>query len=113
MACYLGVENALGTGVVVGSFVGQQRNHSFLEGSEATLDFAFGLGAGSDQVGDSKGRKGALEFGAGIAIIGHGVMTEKAKSIGVNGHGQLVLGEETAKVFKMVPGGVGGDKGGT
>ena len=58
---------------------------SFLEGAKAAFDFAFGLRAGGDQMGDAQGGEGALELGAGIPAIGGGLMAEQGQAIGVKG----------------------------
>jgi hypothetical protein len=61
-------------------------------------------------MGDAQGREGALEFGGGVPIIGHGIMAKEAKAIGVDDQGQAVLSEEPAKMLEVIPGGIGGDK---
>jgi len=63
-------------------------------------------------MGDAQGGEGALELGAGIPVIGHGVMAEEAEAVGVDHHGQAVLKKEAAKMLEVIPGGVGGDKAG-
>ena len=96
---------------VSGDFlIGQKGDDALLEGAKAAFDFAFGLRAGGDQMGDAQGGKGALELGAGIAVIGHGVMAEEAQAVGVDHQGQAVLEKEAAKMLEMIPSGVGGDK---
>ena len=37
-------------------------------------------------------------------------MAEKVKAVGVNSQWHIMFGEEAAKMFKVVPGGVGGDE---
>ena len=59
----LRAEQWVGLFVVGNFFVGQQTDEAFLEGVEAALDFAFGLGVGGDAVGGAQGREGALELG--------------------------------------------------
>jgi len=61
-------------------------------------------------MGDSEGGESALELGARVAIIGHGIMTKETEAVGVHDHGQEVLEKESAKMFEVIPGGVGGDK---
>jgi len=112
LALNLSVEHDLCGGIVIDFFVGQNGHQAFLQGSKTALDFAFGLRTGSDQMRDSQSGKGALKLGAGIAVIGHGIMTKEAQAVGVNDHGQGVLEKEAAKMFEMIPGGVGGDKDG-
>lgn len=53
-----------------------------------------------------------MKLRTGIAVIGHGIMAKEAKAVGVYDHGQAVLGKESAKMLKMIPCGVGGDKNG-
>ena len=57
----LAVENFLGGRIGAHLFKGQQCEQSFLESAEAAFDFAFGLGAGSHEVGDAQGGEGAVE----------------------------------------------------
>jgi hypothetical protein len=47
--------------------VSHEGDQTFLECAEASLDFAFGLGSGRDQVSDAEGPKGALELAFGSA----------------------------------------------
>jgi len=91
-------------------FIGEECHQAFLQGAEAALDLALGLRAGGDQMGDAECGKGALELGAGIPVIGHGVMAEEAQTVSVDHYGQAVLEKEAAKMLEMIPGGVGGDK---
>ena len=81
------VEHALSGGVVADFFIGEDGHQTFLQGAKAAFDLAFGLRAGGDQVGYPQSGEGALELGTGIAVIGHGVMAEKAEPVGVNHHG--------------------------
>jgi hypothetical protein len=53
-----------------------------------------------------------LELGTGITVIRHGIMAKEAKTVGIHDHGQAVLEKEAAKMFEMIPSGVGGDKDG-
>lgn len=62
-------------------------------------------------MGDPQSGEGSLEFRTRIPTVGAGGMTEQGESVGVDGQRQLVLKEETAKVFEVVPGGVGRDEG--
>ncbi len=84
-----------------------------MQGAKAAFDLAFGLRAGSDQMGYAQSGEGALELGAGITVIGHGIVAKEAEAIGVYHHGQAVLDKEAAKMLEMIPSGVGGDKDGT
>ena len=61
-------------------------------------------------MGDAQCGEGALELGAGIAVVRHGIMAEEAEAVGVDHHGQAVLDEQAAKMLEMIPGGVGGDE---
>lgn len=110
LALHLPVEDELCGGVVADFFIGQEGCQAFLQGAKAAFNLAFGLRAGSDQMRDAQSGEGALELGTGIPVIGHGIMTKEAESVGVNDHGQGVLEEEPAKMLEMIPGGVGGDK---
>lgn len=106
----LAIEHDLSSGVIADVFVSQQRDQALLQGSKAAFDLTFGLRAGSDQMGHAQGGEGALELRTGIAIIGHGIMAKEAQAIGVNGQRQAVLEKETAKMFEVIPGCIGGDK---
>lgn len=66
--------------------------------------------AGGDQMGHAQGGEGALEFRTGIAIIGHGIMPEKAEAIGIDDQRQVVRQKEAAEMFEMIPGRIGGNK---
>ena len=104
------VEHELCGGIAANFFIGQDGHQALLQGAKTAFDLAFGLGAGSDQMGYAQSGEGALELRAGIADIGHGIMAEEAQAVGVNDHGQAVLEKEAAKVFEVVPSGVGRDK---
>ena len=60
------VEHALGGGIAADFFVGEDCHQAFLQGSKAAFDLAFGLRAGSDEMGHAQGEEGALELGARI-----------------------------------------------
>lgn len=109
----LAIEHDLSSGVIADVFVSQQGDQALLQGSKAAFDLAFGLRAGSDQMGYAQSGEGALELGAGITVIGHGIVAKEAEAIGVYHHGQAVLEKEAAKMLEMIPSGVGGDKDGT
>ena len=110
LALNLPVEHALGGGIAGDFFIGQDGHQTFLQGSKAAFDFAFGLGAGRDQMGYPQRGEGALELGTGITVIGHGIMAKKAEAVGINGQGQAMLEKEAAEMLEMIPSGVGGDK---
>lgn len=112
LVLHFSVEHDLGGGIVADFFIGQDGDQAFLQSAKAAFDFAFGLGAGSHQMGDSQGREGALELRTRVTVISHGIVAKEAEAIGVDGHGQVVLKKETAKMLEMIPRGVGGDKGG-
>ena len=61
-------------------------------------------------MGHAQGREGALELRTGIPVIGHGIMAKKAEAVGVHDQRQVVLKKELAKMLKMIPRGIGGDK---
>lgn len=106
----LSVEHDLCGGIAADFFIGQDGHQAFLQGSKAAFDLAFGLRAGSNQMGDAESGEGALELGTGIAVIGHGVMAKEAQAVGIHDHRQGVLDKEAAKMLEMIPSGVGGDK---
>jgi len=110
LALQLPVEHDLGGGMAADLFIGQDGNQTFLQGAKAALNFAFGLGAGSDQMGDAQSGEGSLELRAGITVIGHGVMAEEAQAVCVHHHRQTVLEKKAAKMLEMIPGGVDGDE---
>lgn len=109
---HLALQDDLSGGVIGGVFVGQQRDQALLQGAKAAFDFAFGLWARGDPVGHAQRGEGALELGAGIPIIGHGIMAKETQAIGVNEQWQGVLEKEAAKVLEMMPSRIGGDKDG-
>lgn len=113
LALNLPVEHDLRGGIAAGFFIGQDGYQAFLQGAKTAFDLAFGLRAGSDQMGHAQSREGALKLGTRIPIIGHGIMAKEAEAIGVHHHRQVVLEKEAAKMFEMIPSGVGGDKDGT
>ena len=104
------VEHNLGAGIIADFFIGQQCHQTFLHGSEAAFDLAFGLRAGGDQMSDAQGGEGALKLRAGITVIGHGIMAKEAQAVGVDHHRQGVLEKETAKMLEVIPRRVGGNK---
>ena len=110
LALDLPVQDALCGGIMGDFFIGQDCHQPFLQGAEAAFDFAFGLGAGGDQMGDPKGGEGALELRAGIAVIGHGIMAEEAEAVRVDHYRQAVLEKEAAEMLEVIPSGVGGDE---
>ncbi len=110
LALNLPVEHELCGGVAADFFIGQDGHQAFLQGAKAAFDLAFGLRAGSDQMGYPQSGEGALELGTGIAVIGHGIVAKEAEAVGVHDHRQVVLEEESAKVLEVVPSCVGGDK---
>ena len=106
----LAIQDDLSRGIIADLFVSQERYQALLEGAEATLDLAFGLRAGGDQVGHAQGGEGALELRTRIPVIGHGIMTKEAEAVGIDDQRQVVLAKELAKMLEMIPGGIGGDK---
>ena len=112
LALNLSVEHDLCGGIAADFFIGQDCHQAFLQGSKAAFDLALGLRTGSDQMGHAQSGEGALELGTGITVIGHGIMAKEAKTIGVHDHRQAVPEKEAAKMLKMIPSGVGGDKDG-
>lgn len=106
----LAIQDDLSGGVIRDLFVSQERHQAQLQGTKATFDFAFGLRTWGDQMRHPQGGEGALELRTGIAVIGHGIMTKEAQSVGIDDERQVVLEKESAKVLEVMPGGVGGDK---
>ena len=110
MALDLPIEHSLCGSIMGDLFIGQDGHQPLLQSAEASFDFAFGLGAGGDQMGDSEGAEGALELRAGIAVIGHGIMAKEAEAVGVYHHRQAVLEKEAPEMLEVIPSGVGGDE---
>ena len=110
LALNLPVEHDLCGGIAADFFIGQDGHQAFLQGSKAAFDLAFGLRAGSDQMGYPQSGEGALELGTGITVIGHGIMAKEAEAVGVHDHRQAVPEKKAAKMLEMIPSGVGGDK---
>ena len=106
----LAIQDKLSSGVIADVFISQEGYQALLQGSKAAFDFAFGLRAGSDQMGHAQGGEGALKLGTGIPIIGHGIMAKKAEAIGIDDQGYAVLEKEAAKMLEVIPSGVGGDE---
>ena len=109
-ALNLSVEHALGSSIAGDFFIGQDGHQTFLQGAKAAFDLAFGLRAGSDQMGHTQGGAGALELGTGITVIGHGIMAKETQAIGVDDPRQAVMKQEAAKMLEVIPRGVGGDE---
>lgn len=110
LALHFPAEDDLCGGIAVDFFIGQDGDQAFLQGAESAFDLAFGLGAGSDQMGYAQSGEGALELGTRIPVIGHGIMAKETEAVGVHHQRQTVLEKEAAEMFEMIPGGVGGDK---
>jgi len=108
----LAIQDNLSSGVIADVFISQECYQALLQGSKAAFDFAFGLRAGSDQMGHAQGGEGTLKLGTGIPVIGHGIMAKKAEAIGIDDQGNAVLEKETAKMLKMTPRRIGRDKDG-
>jgi hypothetical protein len=51
-----------------------------------------------------------LKLGAGITVIGRGLMAEQGETIGVDSQRHAVEGKGAAKVLEVTPGGVSGNK---
>lgn len=66
----LSLEQSIGIFVIGNFFVGQETDESFLEGIEASLDFAFSRGIGGDAMGGSQVGKGPLKLGMSIQAVG-------------------------------------------
>ena len=77
----LQLKDVIGVAPSFGAGMGEQGEETFLEGGEAALDLASGLGSGSDRMGDAQG---ALEFALGIALVAVGAWSEEAEGIGID-----------------------------
>jgi len=110
LAVHLAFEHDLGGGIGADFFIGQDGHQAFLQGAKTAFDLAFGLRAGSDQMGYAQSGEGALELGTRIPVIGHGIMAKEAQTVGVYDPRQAVLEKEAAKMLEMIPRRVGGDK---
>ena len=106
----LAIQDDLRGGVIADGFVSQERYQALLQSPKAAFDFTFGLRAGSDPMGHTQGGEGALKLGTGIAVIGHGIMAQKAEAIGMDDQGYAVLEKEPAKMLEMIPRRIGRDK---
>lgn len=106
----LPVEHGLCRGIIADFFISQDCHQTLLHGSKAAFDFAFGLRTRCDQMSDTEGGESTLELGAGIAVVGHGIMAKEAEAVGVYHHRQVVLEKKTAKMLEVIPGRVRGDK---
>jgi hypothetical protein len=107
----LGLEQLVGLGVVLDALVGQEGDQTSLEGAEAALDLAFGLGVGGDAVGHAQGGEGALELGMGVEAIGWAAMAEEGQAVGVEAGWGAVGFQRGAEMGEMAPGGVAGHEG--
>jgi len=83
-----------------------------LQGSKAAFNFPFGLWAWCDEVSHAQSRKGALEFGTRIVVLGCGSVAKKAQAIGIDCQGELVVEKEMTEMLKVVPCCIGGNKAG-
>jgi hypothetical protein len=97
-------------GIAADAFISQERDQTLLQSAKTTLNFAFGLRAGGDQMGHAQGGEGALELRTGIAIVSHGIMTKEAEAVGVDDQRQIVLEKAPAKMLEMIPSRIGRDK---
>lgn len=110
LAVDLPVEHELCGGVVADFFIGQDGHQAVLQGAETAFDLAFGLRARGDQMGHAQSGEGALKLRTGIAVTGHGIMAKEAEAVGIHDQRQGMLEKEAAKMFEMIPRGVGGNK---
>jgi hypothetical protein len=110
LALNFAVEHDLCGGIAADFFISQDGHQAFLQGSKAAFDLAFGLRAGSDQMGYPQSGEGALELGTGVTVIGHGIMAKEVEAVGVHDQRQAVPEKEAAKVLEVIPSGIGGDK---
>ena len=110
MTFTLSDEHDLRSGIIADFFIRQNCHQTLLHGSKTAFDLAFGLRARGDQVSDPEGGESALELGARVTVIGHGIMAKEAEPVGVHHQGQVVLKKEAAKMLEVIPGRVSGDK---
>lgn len=110
LTLHLLLQHCLGGRVSMDFLVGQERQHPPLEGSEAALDLALGLGAWGGQMVHVKCREGPLELRSGISAVAGGTVPEQGESVGVDGLWTAVVEERTAEVLEMGRGGVHGNE---
>ena len=84
---------------VADSGVGHQGDEAVLEGLEAALDLALGLGRGSHQMRNLQGPQGALELAARVRVMIAGARSEQTQGVGVDRLGQAVTLEGLAEML--------------
>lgn len=77
MPADLGLKQDIGVLVVGDFFVGQEADQAFLEGVEATFDFAFGRSVRCHPMGGAQGSEGALELGMRVEAVGGSTVAEE------------------------------------
>lgn len=92
------------------SGVSHESDQPSLQGAEPAFDFAFGLGRGNNEMGDTESLQSPLELTLWIGVVVAGAGTKEAESIGVDGQRQPVSLEGGAEVREVIPSGVGADK---
>ncbi len=91
-------------------FVRHKGDEASLEGAEAPLDLALGLGCGCHEVGDMQRTQGALEFALRVAVVMARTRAEEAQGVGVDDLWQAVALEGFAEMQEVVPSGVALDE---
>jgi len=72
------LEDLVGGQVVIGFCVAQKGDHAVLESAEASFNFTFCLGSGSDAMGDAEAKQGALELATRIAVVVEGTPQQQS-----------------------------------
>lgn len=107
LACDFHLEDLVGLLEGFDFGVGQEGDQTFLEGAEASFDFAFGLRCWSDQVSDVQGFERSLELALGVVEIVARTGAKETQRVGVNGYGNAAGLEGSPEMAEVVPGGVG------
>lgn len=104
------LENLVGVLPGVDLFVDHEGDEASLEGSEAPLDLALGLGRRSHDVGDMQRAQRALEFALRVAVVVARTRAKEAQPVGVDDLWQAVALEGFTEVLEVVPSGVALDE---
>lgn len=106
----LHLENGIGLEVVGNLGMSEKSHEPSLKGAEAALDFALGLWGWSHEMGDIQSSQSTLEFAPWVTTVTAGTWAKEAECVSVDGLGDAVEFKGFAKVLKMSPRGVGGNK---
>lgn len=96
--------------LIEGAGVGlsEQGDQAALEGAEAALDLALGLGRRSHEMCDTQGAERPLELATRIAAVARGTRAEEAQGVGIDGLGEPDVLKSFPEVGEVGPGGVSG-----